>query len=152
MAADAGAAFPKTARLRRRAEFLEMKRGGAEIGAHTRSHADLGNVSSDRLIEEILGSREDLSDALGIDVRYFAFPYGLPNNLSTEAFRVAAEARFQGVCSAYGGYNFPGDDPFHIRRFHGDPEMVRFKNWLTVDDRKLISGPVFAVLPVAVAR
>ena len=29
MAADAGAAFPKTARVRRRAEFVEIKQGGA---------------------------------------------------------------------------------------------------------------------------
>ena len=55
------------------------------------------------------------------EVRYFAFPYGLPENMSTEAFRIARGAGYRGVCSAYGGYNFPGDDPFHIRRFHADP-------------------------------
>ena len=41
------------------------------------------------------------------------------------------------MCSAYGGYNFPGDDPFHLRRFHADPEFIRFNNWMTVDPRKL---------------
>ena len=43
----------------------------------------------------------------------------------------------RGVCSAYGGYNFPGDDPFHIQRFHADPEWIRWKNCLTVDPRKI---------------
>src|SRR5206468_851008 len=67
----------------------------------------------------------------------FAFPYGQHENLSAEAIRIAFEARYAGVCSAYGGYNFPGDDSFHLRRFHADCEFIRFKNWLTVDPRKL---------------
>ena len=124
-------------------DLVEMVNCGAELGAHSRSHADLGPLSTAQLEDEIRGSQQDLADALGVRVRYFAFPYGLPNNMSTEAFRVAFAAGFEGVCSAYGGYNFPGDDAFHIRRFHGDREMVRFKNWLSIDERKLVGGPVF---------
>ena len=71
-------------------------------------------------------------------MRYFAFPYGL-HRKSVDARRFAWRSRpgYDGVCSAYGGYNFPGDDAFHLRRFHADPEFVRFKNWLTVDPRKV---------------
>jgi hypothetical protein len=57
--------------------------------------------------------------------------------MSQEAFRVACAAGYRGVCSAYGAYNLPGGDPFHIRRIHADPEFVRFKNWMTFDPRKL---------------
>jgi peptidoglycan/xylan/chitin deacetylase (PgdA/CDA1 family) len=111
---------------------------GVEIGAHTRRHVDLGGQRpQDELIDEIIGCKWDLENAIGRRVRFFAFPYGLQENLSTTAFRVAYEAGYEGVCSAYGGYNFPGDDPFHLRRFHADPEFVRFKNWLTIDARKL---------------
>jgi hypothetical protein len=78
-----------------------------------------------------------LEDALDVPVRYFAFPYGQHKNLTTTAFRVAYEAGFAGVCSAYGGYNFPGDDPFHLRRFHADEEFIRFINWMTLDPRKV---------------
>jgi peptidoglycan/xylan/chitin deacetylase (PgdA/CDA1 family) len=120
-------------------DLRQLIDAGVEIGAHTRSHADLGSPSITRTqIEvEIIGSKHDLENALHREVRCFAFPYGLPQNMSTEAFRIAREAGFRAVCSAYGGYNFPGDDPFHIRRFHADPGMSRFKNWLTVDPRKL---------------
>jgi peptidoglycan/xylan/chitin deacetylase (PgdA/CDA1 family) len=112
--------------------------GGVEIGAHTRHHVNLGDSpATDELRDEIAGCKWELESVIERPVRYFAFPYGQPNHLSTAAFRVAREAGFEGVCSAYGGYNFPGDDPFHIRRFHGDPEIVRFKNWLTVDPRKV---------------
>jgi peptidoglycan/xylan/chitin deacetylase (PgdA/CDA1 family) len=120
------------------AHLREMAAAGVEIGAHTRSHANLGgDLSHDELIDEIVGSKHELEVAIGRDVRYFAFPYGKHENLSAAAFRIAHEAGFSGVCSAYGGYNFPGDDAFHLRRFHADPEFIRFKNWLTIDPRKL---------------
>ena len=119
-------------------QLRELAAAGVEIGAHTRSHADLGSISDeDALFEEIVGSKRDLEQTLECPVRYFAFPFGLPANLSTAAFRIAFEAGFWCVCSAYGGYNLPGDDSFHIQRFHGDPEWSRFRNWLTVDPRKL---------------
>ncbi len=84
-----------------------------------------------------MGSKQELEAAIGREVRYFAFPFGLHENLSQQAFRLAHEAGFKGVCSAYGAYNWPGDDPFHLRRIHADPEFIRMKNWLTVDARKL---------------
>jgi peptidoglycan/xylan/chitin deacetylase (PgdA/CDA1 family) len=119
-------------------QLRELATAGVEIGAHTRSHADLGSgVSRQQLVEEVAGSKCELEAALDCEINYFSFPFGLPESLSHEAFRVALAAGFRGVCSAYGGYNFPGDDPFHLRRFHADAEMVRFKNWLTIDPRKL---------------
>ncbi|MEX0643064.1 MAG: polysaccharide deacetylase family protein, partial [Pirellulales bacterium] len=120
-------------------QIRQMSVAGVEIGAHTCTHADLGapSVTPSQLNDEIVGSKRELEDMLRREVRCFAFPYGLPENMSTEAFRVARKAGYRAVCSAYGGYNFPGDDPFHIRRFHADPGLARFKNWLTVDPRKL---------------
>ena len=114
-----------------------MAEAGVEIGGHTRSHADAGRLTGYDLPHEIAGCKRDLENAIDCKVRYFAFPYGLHRNLSSAAFRVAREAGYDGVCSAYGGYNFPGDDPFHLRRIHSDPELVRLKNWLTVDPRKV---------------
>ena len=120
------------------AHLREMAASGIEIGAHTRSHANLGaDLTREEMVEEIVGSKRELEAAIGNNVRYFAFPYGKHENLSATAFRVALEAGFDGVCSAYGGYNFPGNDAFHLRRFHADCELIRFKNWLTIDPRKL---------------
>lgn len=119
-------------------DLLELAAAGVEIGAHTRNHADLGAIHSvEALTDEIIGSKQDLEDAIGQPVNYFAFPYGLHKNLSVAAFRTAFEAGFAGVCSAYGGYNFPGDDSFHLRRFHADEEFIRFANWMTIDPRKV---------------
>lgn len=119
-------------------QLRSLVAAGIEIGAHTKSHADLGGVTDEAtLLDEVVGSRDDLQDALGTSIRYFAFPFGLHKNLNRRAFHLAREAGFVGVCSAYGGYNTPGDDPFHLQRIHADPEFVAFRNWLTLDRRKI---------------
>lgn len=119
-------------------QLREMASWGIEIGAHTRTHADLGGIQDEgRLFSEIVGGADELAELIEKPIRYFAFPYGQWSNLNPRAFQIAREAGFAGVCSAYGGYNFPGEDAFHLQRIHGDPELVRLKNWLTVDPRKL---------------
>jgi peptidoglycan/xylan/chitin deacetylase (PgdA/CDA1 family) len=123
-----------------REQLVEMAAAGVELGAHTRTHADLGMIVDDHLLhQEIAGSKRDLEELTGRAVRYFAFPYGLRANLSAAAFRMAFQAGFWGVCSAYGGYNLPGDDAFHLQRIHGDPNWSRFRNWVTCDPR-LVRG------------
>jgi peptidoglycan/xylan/chitin deacetylase (PgdA/CDA1 family) len=123
------------------AQLRDLAAAGVEIGAHNRQHIHLGAVGHDVLVDEIAGSKHDLEDVLEREVRYFAFPYGQPDDLSTAAFHIAYDAGYRGVCSAFGGYNFPGDDAFHLRRIHADVEFVRLKNWLTVDPRK-VQSPV----------
>ncbi len=119
-------------------QLRSLANAGIEIGGHTKTHADLGQITCEqRLYDEIVGGRDELARDLGVEIRYFAFPYGLHENLNATAFRIAAEAGFAGVCSAYGGYNRPGDDAFHLQRIHGDPDILRLKNWLTVDPRKV---------------
>lgn len=120
------------------ADIKELAAAGVDIGGHTRGHVDLGgNLRVQQLKDEIAGCKHQLEDVIDRKVRYFAFPYGQHANLSVVAFEMAHEAGYDGVCSAYGGYNFPGDDPFHLRRIHADPESLRFKNWMTVDPRKV---------------
>lgn len=129
---EAGQSLP----LNTIAELRELSALGVEIGTHNRNHIHLGLASNDQLEDEIVGSKHDLEHALGREVRYFAFPYGQPADLSTAAFEIAYSAGYDGICSAFGGYNFPGDDPFHLRRIHADCATIRLKNWLTVDPRK----------------
>lgn len=119
-------------------ELRALAAQGVEIGAHTRSHANLGAITDNAvLLDEVVTASEELQAAIGCPLRYFAFPFGQHANLNTEVFHLAYDAGFEGVCSAYGGYNFPGDDAFHLQRFHADPNLLRLKNWLTVDPRWL---------------
>lgn len=118
-------------------QLREMAAAGIEIGAHTRNHVDLGQIHDPhRLEDEVVRSGEELQAAVGKPVRYFAFPFGQHTNLNAEVFHLAHSAGYEAVCSAYGGYNTPGDDAFHIQRVHGDPEFIRVKNSTSLDPRK----------------
>lgn len=125
-------------------QIREMAKAGVEIGAHTRTHCDVGSIDDAAvLVDEIITAKNELSDLARCPVRYFAFPYGKVSNLSAAAAELARRDGMLGVCSAYGAYNLPGEDPFHLQRFHGDPEFTRFKNWVSIDHRKLSVGRNF---------
>jgi peptidoglycan/xylan/chitin deacetylase (PgdA/CDA1 family) len=119
-------------------QLRAMAAAGIEIGAHAYTHADLGLIHDPHvLFQEVVAAGVQLRKAVGRPVRYFAFPYGRPANLSSEAFALARRAGYEAVCSAYGGFNYPGDDPFHIQRIGVDNNMIGLKNWVTGDPRKL---------------
>jgi peptidoglycan/xylan/chitin deacetylase (PgdA/CDA1 family) len=118
-------------------QLRALASAGVEIGAHTRTHPNLAKIHDrPRLWDEIVTSTNELEQAIRRPLRYFAFPFGQREHLSPAAFAIAREHGFAGVCSAYGGYNLPGDDAFHLQRVHADPEPARFINWLTIDPRK----------------
>lgn len=129
-------------------QLRQLSARGVEIGAHTRTHPDLGQIAEPRrLIDEVVTARRELEDNLAAPVRYFAFPFGMPRNLNGAVVRLARAAGLKAVCSAYGGYNFPGGDGFHLQRCHGDPELPRLKNALTLDPRQVARRPVKAASP-----
>ena len=119
-------------------QLREMSDSGIEIGFHTRSHPDCGGLTDEtEFRREIIDAAVEFREHLGRPVRYFAFPYGMPQNIPSAGIQAVREAGFDGFCSAFGAYNIPGQDPLHIRRLHGDPDMARFRNWLSFDPRKL---------------
>lgn len=123
-------------------QLRTMSDAGIEIGCHTRSHADFSTLRDLASIRcEIIDAKDELEQMIGKAVRYFAFPFGMPEQLTQVAIEAIHEAGFDGFCSAYGGYNVVGRDSFHIRRCHGDPEFARLKNWLTFDPRKSHKEP-----------
>lgn len=83
------------------------------IGAHTRSHHMLTKFSINTARREILGSKEEIENTLGIPVKAFSYPYGaynsfLRNLVKSLGFRVAFTDRF--------GINSVTTDPFALRR------------------------------------
>lgn len=124
-------------------ELRAMADAGIEIGAHGYTHCDLGALSDPELLRrEIEFSGRELEGHIGRPVRYFAFPFGHPSNISPTALQAAWNAGYEAVCSAYGGYNFPGNGAFHLQRVHGDEDLARLRNWITIDPRKLRLRPI----------
>jgi peptidoglycan/xylan/chitin deacetylase (PgdA/CDA1 family) len=49
---------------------------GMDVGSHTRTHADLNQLSPEQAREQIAGSKQELESAFGCEVRHFCYPYG----------------------------------------------------------------------------
>lgn len=110
-----------------------MSREGFDIGAHTRTHVDLGATDGETADWEIAGSRDDIVEELGRTPRHFAYPFGRRDNmLEVNRERVAA-AGFQCCVSCYGGLAPAGTDPFRLRRvpissWYRNPEQFMFES------------------------
>jgi len=97
-------------------EVRDLKRRGFEIGAHTVTHVDLGNVSGAEAQREIADSKAVLETRLETSVTLFAYPFGREAQISEANRALVAEAGFHCCPSAFGGLVRSGDDPFRFRR------------------------------------
>jgi peptidoglycan/xylan/chitin deacetylase (PgdA/CDA1 family) len=102
-------------------QVRQLREDGFEIGAHTRSHADLGEVAGTVAEREIVESRRQLEDRLGAAVELFAYPYGRLENLTESNRELARMAGFRCCASCYGGTNRRGADPLRLRRIPVTP-------------------------------
>jgi peptidoglycan/xylan/chitin deacetylase (PgdA/CDA1 family) len=96
---------------------------GFDIGAHTRTHVDLGVIAGGEAREEIAGSRSDLAREIGKVPVHFAFPYGQPGNLLGENRELIAESGFRSCVSCHGGLATGGTHPLHLPRVPINPWM-----------------------------
>lgn len=94
---------------------------GFEIGAHTRTHVDLGTVSPVEAHHEVLGSRLELERQLDAPVDSFAYPYGGRHDLTDVNRAVIARSEFRCCCSGFGGINPAGTNPFFLNRVPVSP-------------------------------
>lgn len=84
-------------------DVREMARMGFEIGSHTVRHPNLGRVGPEEAREELTTSRAVLERELGRPVRWFAYPFGGPNDLRPEFVPLIRELGYEGTVSAFGG-------------------------------------------------
>jgi peptidoglycan/xylan/chitin deacetylase (PgdA/CDA1 family) len=105
-------------------DVRSLRRRGFELGAHTMNHVDLGVVTGDEAIAEIVGSGQRLTAETREPVPYFSYPYGRVHQI-TEANRDAVrDAGYSCCLSAYGGSVKPRTDPYSIRRMPISPWFI----------------------------
>jgi peptidoglycan/xylan/chitin deacetylase (PgdA/CDA1 family) len=113
-------------------QVRSLRRKGFDIGAHTRTHCDLGRISGAEAQREIAGARADLERELGAPADLFAYPYGGPNHITEANRQLVKAAGFRCCCSSLGGVNATGDSPFRLRRvpispWHATPHQFGFE-------------------------
>jgi len=104
-----------------------------EIGAHGRTHADLGSLASeDSLWEEIAGAKKDLEEITGRPVTSFAYPFGDVMNCSPKATCILEQAGFKAAFTIVPGFNYLDSDRYRLHRDSLDVTMgnVLFRAWL----------------------
>ena len=99
---------------------------GFEVGAHTRTHVRLSDVSHDPhvLSREISGCKAEIETATGRPCRYFAWPFGSMADIDAASIRCIRDAGFDAAFSAVRGTIRPGTsaDAFTIPRQHFEPQ------------------------------
>lgn len=82
-------------------QLLEMVKSPlCTIGAHTKSHCHLNQLSKEKQREEIIGGKTILESFLGGKVNFFAYPYGDYNN---DSLSILIDGEFQYGFAAWGG-------------------------------------------------
>lgn len=98
------------------AHVRSLRERGYDIGAHTRTHVDLGIADGQEAEAEVSGARADLERELNGPVQLFAFPYGGRENITDATRQIVNRAGFRCCCSCHGGVVSPGTDPFRLPR------------------------------------
>jgi peptidoglycan/xylan/chitin deacetylase (PgdA/CDA1 family) len=71
-------------------EMLDrIRRAGIVIGSHTQTHIVMTNETRECVLDELVGSRQELERRLGTAVHHFAYPSGIYNSASVSAVAAA---------------------------------------------------------------
>lgn len=77
-------------------ELAALARSGFEIGSHGMTHAPLDPISAQLGEYELVGSKEALETALGVNICSIAYPYGVP---PSEGAAVLVSAHYTAACT-----------------------------------------------------
>jgi peptidoglycan/xylan/chitin deacetylase (PgdA/CDA1 family) len=109
-------------------EAASMVRGGMAIGSHTHSHETLSRLSEERQLDELVTSKRELEERLGIPVHTISYPVGRLESFSSVTRAAAVKAGYRVAFSFYGGCNpFGAIDPYDVRRYAPNARAPRFR-------------------------
>lgn len=94
-------------------QLPDIESAGVELGAHTRTHAQLDLLPRGVARDEIQRSKTELEQALGHGVESFAYPHGHGGRRDRE---LARGAGFTSACAVRNALSPANDDPFRLAR------------------------------------
>ena len=132
------ASFPgiSTPRAMNEEELLRLADGGLiDLGAHTRHHPMLPQLSYERQREEIHSSKTDLEALLGKKIMGFSYPNGRATN---DAKHLVREMGFTYACTSLHDVVRRGSDLYELTRFwqqdvDGERFLKRLNRWMKID-------------------
>jgi peptidoglycan/xylan/chitin deacetylase (PgdA/CDA1 family) len=95
----------------------DLVTAGHRFGSHTVTHPRLSDTDDDTAVREILDSKKEIEDQLGVEVRDFAAPYGNPAvDFLDRDLRTVREAGYRSFATTLREPMHPGDSPMWIQR------------------------------------
>ena len=117
--------YPGIIEMVRWDDLAEMVSAGYEIGSHTRNHARLSNISQDLVLleAEIVGSKKDIEERLGIECKYISWPYGTWADVDKLSLEMVKKAGYHACFGAFRGSVIPNKTGLYsIPRHHFELE------------------------------
>ena len=103
-------------------ELRQLASAGITLGAHTRTHPMMDQISSDEIREEAVGSWQDLQNNVGETLPIFAFPSGGYNQ---KVLQILAEEGFQIAFTTERGINdLRKADRLQLKRINVGPKTT----------------------------
>jgi len=109
----------------------ELSQNGFEVGSHLQTHTDLVSLSEDQMRKELLASREEIEERVGMPCRSVAYPWGSYNTLVRQC---AAASGYSVGLSGIHGFILPNVDMFSI------PRIDIRREFCLADFRDILSG------------
>lgn len=103
-------------------QLRDLHARGHTVGSHGYAHLNLGTVPRDRLVREVVGSREVIERAIGAPVDAFCYPFGTPDSFSPEA-QALVQTTYRFAFNSCPRRVRPSDSPHAIGRHSVAPEM-----------------------------
>jgi peptidoglycan/xylan/chitin deacetylase (PgdA/CDA1 family) len=97
--------------------------GLVEVGAHTRTHPILSRCSPERVTREVAGSKVEIEERLGREVRSFCYPNGTWADVNEHCFEAVREARYESAVMSCGRLIRRRSDVYAL------PRMSAFGTW-----------------------
>ena len=110
---------------------------GMEVGSHTATHSRLSEISgdSDKLNEELVGSKAFIEKKLGTSCDYISWPYGGCESIDDQSIKRIREAGYKACFGAFRAAIIPcSTDLFRIPRHHFEP------NWPSLHVQAFANG------------
>lgn len=111
---------PKTITYLNWKQCREMLNAGVIFGSHTKTHANLSNLSEDEIMFELKSSKQTIEKELTIDCKHFACPWGRVNiDFKPEITEpIAKELGYVSFATTNRGINIDLQDCFTLKRDH----------------------------------
>ncbi len=94
----------------------QMWNDGIEFGAHTKSHPILSKLDETDLINEIVGSKEDIELKTNKSVQVFAYPNGRTTDYDERSIKILEQAKFLGAVTTEPEYRNLNHHTFELPR------------------------------------